>query len=578
MPDETPVEKPKRTPRKRAAVDPQARLAELKEKYRLTDQVKINAKGSNGRPLGRGPLLDDNVFNRLAELDTTPEKKYLDWMLFQCGGGPKAVAASMATWGEGLKPLEPAEILERWKRSAKGNARLTSKDVEYVADNILELPQVKPIAAQLITAAIQPPEEKDKLAAVVQVLKQHHIAPGKEEKVGVALLSYNVKVFVRNQPDVKARDRIHATLAYTQMLLGRSMEEFENDWKGGLEMRKKREYCFADEDSVQYGWFAFSRHWPGKEGKYEKVYNEMKQFLINTARVQERMAKLDQWNAAIEAKNATLPPEQAIPLREPIDVNLDIGTVTLTKTLELVYKGDYKTLADLTAVNNGIEELPLRERIRGHVSYAGPKGRTGRSEKLYSDQYVDVLVPLTVAASIKAGYEKWRMSRADQLNDLKQHGYNSSAWASAHRDRHGETTANAVTLFFILKHPDVPEEYRKLRLTVPISELADTDLNHMSRFTVDFKWVASTEHENEVGFKDLVNGIKASMPPASATPQINSLMKAVKAVCDWGKEFDPRHIVPDFIAHHRERNATKRGLREHMVFRVNQVIDALIEA
>jgi hypothetical protein len=44
--------------------------------------------------LGAGPLLDPEVVNRFLQADTTPDKLWLDWMLFQAGGGRPAKGRS----------------------------------------------------------------------------------------------------------------------------------------------------------------------------------------------------------------------------------------------------------------------------------------------------------------------------------------------------------------------------------------------------------------------------------------------------------------------------------------------------
>lgn len=52
-------------------------------------QTRINSTegSSDGRPLGDGPLLHPSVISRLLEADKTPNKVWLDWMLFHSGGG-----------------------------------------------------------------------------------------------------------------------------------------------------------------------------------------------------------------------------------------------------------------------------------------------------------------------------------------------------------------------------------------------------------------------------------------------------------------------------------------------------------
>ena len=117
MPEQNPAPvKRKRTAKKAVAVSPEQRLAELREKYRVDDVVKIVAVGSNGRPLGRGPLLDPQVFTKFAELDTSPDKRYLDWMLYQAGGGAVAEKKSIETWGDNTEPRTPEDIIAEFSR------------------------------------------------------------------------------------------------------------------------------------------------------------------------------------------------------------------------------------------------------------------------------------------------------------------------------------------------------------------------------------------------------------------------------------------------------------------------------
>jgi len=49
---------------------------------------------AGGNPPGLGPLLAPDAVNRLLKADTTPDKKWLDWIFFQAGGGQKAKEAT----------------------------------------------------------------------------------------------------------------------------------------------------------------------------------------------------------------------------------------------------------------------------------------------------------------------------------------------------------------------------------------------------------------------------------------------------------------------------------------------------
>jgi hypothetical protein len=53
-------------------------------------QARIDSTEGSGdghTPLGPGPLLDPNVIARFLAADKTPNKLWLDWMLFHSGGG-----------------------------------------------------------------------------------------------------------------------------------------------------------------------------------------------------------------------------------------------------------------------------------------------------------------------------------------------------------------------------------------------------------------------------------------------------------------------------------------------------------
>ena len=71
------------------------------QKYRI-----LNADGSprtcniteplhaGGKPEGPGPIMAQNVINRLLKADTTKDRRWLDWIFYQAGGGDLAKEAS----------------------------------------------------------------------------------------------------------------------------------------------------------------------------------------------------------------------------------------------------------------------------------------------------------------------------------------------------------------------------------------------------------------------------------------------------------------------------------------------------
>ena len=67
-------------------------------KYRIMDPksrdlVQVDLKKSRnaqGSVLGKGPIMAEDALKRIVAADITPNKEWLDWMLFQAGGGKEA--------------------------------------------------------------------------------------------------------------------------------------------------------------------------------------------------------------------------------------------------------------------------------------------------------------------------------------------------------------------------------------------------------------------------------------------------------------------------------------------------------
>jgi hypothetical protein len=74
------------TLRKYNIVSKPAKPARARENW---TQTAVTSEG-----LGTGPLLDPEVVDRFLQADITPDKQWLDWMLFQAGGGRPAKARS----------------------------------------------------------------------------------------------------------------------------------------------------------------------------------------------------------------------------------------------------------------------------------------------------------------------------------------------------------------------------------------------------------------------------------------------------------------------------------------------------
>src|SRR6266550_2304019 len=81
-----------------------SRVEFVRRKYRLGDMVDIDYHS-----LGRGPVMDEACFHKFIDGDPSPNHKYLDWMLFQAGGGQDKMARSLALWS-GKNAADPESL------------------------------------------------------------------------------------------------------------------------------------------------------------------------------------------------------------------------------------------------------------------------------------------------------------------------------------------------------------------------------------------------------------------------------------------------------------------------------------
>jgi hypothetical protein len=576
-------------PKKRAAKSGAAKIEALKQKYRLDDEVNLSVRGKDGLPLGKGPLLDPQVIEKFSELDTTKDKRYLDWMLFQAGGGAEAFRRSLSAWGEGTPETSPDEIISRYNSERTDQSvhfdelrllvkRLQDKgyDITPLLDHVSEV--------EAITRDRDPVIRFKKLT---ELIKSLDLVPGKEPSIALEIVTNKFKAWMKNQLQVKVRDRVHVTHVYRYMVRGGSREEAEEAWNKS-EPRRRREYVFGDQDSLKWDNFGYNRHWPGRDGIYEHIYNATRQFILNINKLERRQQMVD---AQIEARNKTLPPDQQIPPKKVTSIPLDIGKVLVDSKGNLTYKGHYPTVSSVIAANEEIAELPLRSKIETDVRYAGPKGVRSRDAKVYSDENLDVFAPLTVAAAIKAGDPRWEVTDPNQLSVIKPNTRRdyASGWknyTSGIGHGHFEWEGiPAIPLIFHIKNPSIalPDKLRKLLMTVFVSDLVDLQAPYSG--TV---WRVAGDRA-QTTFTGVMRQLKLS---ANKQPEENensaeaksaylslvrSFTKAMNTLKEWGKEFDPQDMVSDYVKHHRERMQGKRTLGEDVRFRAAQVVEALLE-
>lgn len=73
------------------------RVEAVIQKYRLGETTFIDAE-ENGKKLGDGKLMADQTLQNFIDGDPSGNNKYLDWILFQSGGGQDAMEKSLSLW------------------------------------------------------------------------------------------------------------------------------------------------------------------------------------------------------------------------------------------------------------------------------------------------------------------------------------------------------------------------------------------------------------------------------------------------------------------------------------------------
>lgn len=578
MPEAAPNPEPKKKAAPRKKADPAARnLKAVKDRYRLDATVKLNAEGASGKPLGIGPLMDEQTFQKFAELDTSTTKEYLDWMLYQAGGGATSFENSRKRWGDESTPRTPDNFFSAFFQEYT-NPRVMSEEVREVAFQLKALnvgvnTDKLMTLAPAINAATNGMDWGEKFKALVTLFQQNQVAPGKEERVASDLITYKFKNWIKDQLATKVRDRVHATFILGRLIRGQPQEQAEQEWVADIEPKRRHEYLFGDQDALKWNNFGFSRTWPGKENRYERVCEAMKQFLANKTVVERRNSQIESYNLRVQEKNKSLPGDQQTPLREPLQFNISIGKVSIDREGNLVYKGDYPTTASIVDMTKMLNDLPMREKVAGDVRYAGPKNKVGSGEKLYSDENLDVIVPLTVAASIKSGHPKWDISNPDQINRLSAGNNTSmSTWnkyASKQHEYPEFSQSQAIALFFIVKVPTDAKELGKILMITFIDDLVDLQPPFPAT-----RWRFADGSERK--FTPMVHYLFQHMASGDYHRLMRSISKAIKAIREWGKEFDPSFIVGDYLKYHRDREGAKRTLGEEIQMRANQVVEAML--
>jgi hypothetical protein len=275
----------------------------------------------------------------------------------------------------------------------------------------------------------------------------------------------------------------------------------------------------ADQDAVDHlGVFGFYRAWPGKDSVYERIVKAVKQF-------QALKPKIDQLNA--EAAQAD---EEAVS-HQP---------------------SSYANLEKLEETNRRVERYFASKQAREDV----------RVEKIYEDDYLRLLCPLTYAASVRYGFDNWPFaSRETFENVLSSDNSFRDAWKS--------NTSRSVLVYIYWKVP-MPSwvsrknsEFQRYELVNLAIELPHANMSHLESTDLVFH---DEENSSNISYGHLCSMIKSEPvrvpdpqdeempikrgPNAYATHEEANkrsvaLSTAMHALYLWGRTFDVKKVHTD---------------------------------
>lgn len=284
------------------------------KKYRLAENTFIEME-VNQRQLGEGRVMSEDCLKRFIAQDPSGNNKYLDWMLFQAGGGQETMARSLGLWhGDG--PADERALLNQCRQ-------------EWVEE------QVK----------------------------------GGPDEGGT------------HRPPIKK-------------------DEAEKAWtRDGWDVRSMREFIMGDQDVAYEDGFGFYRDWPGKDNIYSRLISIITFWHQGLPRLKAQNEKAARYKSlearptvSISAEDANFMAKCRAENFKPMFVELDIYKGWQPSEYSQP-KAHYKDLKDILSAISSLRKQQVLNDIR-HI-------------KVYEDDIVVAVCPLTVGASIRFGSMKW---------------------------------------------------------------------------------------------------------------------------------------------------------------------------
>ena len=447
------------------------------QKYRLAETTNVEAEES-GKRLGLGKIMADETFQHFLDSDPSGNFKYLDWLLFQAGGGQDAMDKSLALW------------------NGQGDADPNSLRNQCRADFIEE--QVKGFTDD-----------------------QGYHAPVKRDV---------------------------AEQAWTR-----------------IEERSKFEFLMGDQDVALEEGYGFYRYWPGKNKHYDKIVNAIKLWhmaqpkLLAQNQRYERWQRLKQQAPPLWTKDDEAFMRRCQDSAPPPLVDLDIYTGWKPKEYSQTGAA-YKHMNDLLRVLADVRRMQILRDIR--------------HEKIYEDERVTAICPLTIGASIKYGIGKWctcnrtefdrsfdargmttetNWQRYNRMGPLVFLSWKVPMPAWLHKVAIHITSANLTRLsgqwndvnWIDCKNEQTATGYSSIRERI-MNEHMDREPNQLVRLDMPAAGMESVSDERFYRWGGRKPG-RAWGDQRTSTQVLGSFHAALDAIRRWAPTFDTGRVVLDYV-------------------------------
>lgn len=444
-----------------------SRIEFVKHKYRL-DQTVVIKMHENGQAVGKGPLMDPATFQKFVDLDPSGNGKYLDFILYQAGGG-QAVMEKVLTLWQGDSDSDPASL------------QAVAKE-DYIECHV----------------------------------------KGFTDALGV----------------------VHKPV---------SQKEAEEAWERDR-LVILHETVMGDQDCCNEDGFGFFRHWPGRNGHYEKViaavtmwHNSREKLKAQNEKVERYLAikaKAEADRSEEEAKFFKKMEESATP-KELVELDIYRGW---TPTLYSQHNAAYKDLDD---VYRAIADLK-RQEVKADL----------RHDVVYEDDTLVAIAPLTIGASMKYGNLKWCVSNRTEFERSFEQADGSS------RSHWRQYSSQGPLVYVRFKKP-MPEYLSEIALHVMRGSMKKISAKSGEGIKI---YDLQNDNNGAGALKDIRERIKnehANSPdnlraddagncrwggrtpgrawnsPSEAEERLASMDKLMKAVAKWAAEFDLKRLICD---------------------------------